>query len=286
MPETPLDCLIAFGANLGEPARTLDRVLVELSRRGFDHLQASDLFSTRPIGGPSGQAPYRNAVIRGQTRRPANQILTALLETESLCGRQRAERWGPRRADLDLLLLGRERIHTGQLEIPHPRMSVRRFVLEPALQIAPEMVHPEKDITLADLVFAIRSARPRTAVWLVDNTPQAIEILSAIRREGWPIDWSESFADLSEKVAVRKIPGEPPGSWHILLQDQPLQLTGLPWRPGLVLTHSRDPDDRNPRLDAVRGFPGAGLVVPGPADVVSFELRGALSAVEEFWTDL
>ena len=99
-------------------------------------------YATRAIGGPPGQRAFCNAAALVETSLPPAALLAALQQIEDSLGRWRSERWGPRTIDLDLLLYGRETIQSPALTVPHPRMAWRRFVLEPAAEIAAEMVHP------------------------------------------------------------------------------------------------------------------------------------------------
>lgn len=133
----PVRAYIAFGANLGEPAATL-----ALARAAIDGLPdtrvaaCSALYRSAPVG-VSGQPDYLNAVIAADTGLPATELLDALLAIERAAGRTRDYHQAPRTLDLDLLLYGEAEIDLPQLQVPHPRMHQRAFVLLPLAEIAP-----------------------------------------------------------------------------------------------------------------------------------------------------
>lgn len=146
-------CYIALGSNLGDRAATIHRA-VDLLRAepAVSSVQMSSLYETAPVGGPANQPPYLNAAARVVTSCEPHEFLALLLRTEQDLGRVRAERWGPRTLDLDLLLFEDQIINTPTLTVPHPRMHQRRFVLEPLAEIAPAVVHPKLKLTVAELL--------------------------------------------------------------------------------------------------------------------------------------
>jgi 2-amino-4-hydroxy-6-hydroxymethyldihydropteridine diphosphokinase len=133
---TPLTAYVGLGANLDEPAARLRAVMDEMRPQ-----RRSSLYRTAPVG-HAAQPDYVNAVIAIETDVPAAELLASLLATESRHGRVRSFANAPRRLDLDLLLYGNEIIAGPGLEVPHPRMHERRFVLEPLCEIAPDCVIP------------------------------------------------------------------------------------------------------------------------------------------------
>ncbi len=146
-------CLISLGANVGDREYTIREALAKLAEhRLVQGLRSSRLHQTRAIGGPAGQADFLNAAAVLHTPMPAADLLDLLLQIETELGRMRNERWGPRRIDLDLLLYGNAAMTAPGLVLPHPRMTWRRFVLEPAAEIAPEMVHPMSSWTISQLL--------------------------------------------------------------------------------------------------------------------------------------
>ncbi|MFM7312162.1 MAG: 2-amino-4-hydroxy-6-hydroxymethyldihydropteridine diphosphokinase [Cyanobium sp.] len=145
---------VALGANLGDPGATLLAVrpllaelLLPLAEPSlvapFSRLLWSPLFRTVPVGGPPEQPDYLNAVVLLEGMRPDPDPLALLLELQDLerrFGRERRERWGPRLLDLDLLWCGEQRCRHGELELPHPRLAERAFVLAPLAAIDPQLV--------------------------------------------------------------------------------------------------------------------------------------------------
>lgn len=145
-------CLIGIGANLGDRASTVSRAVQRLEKsEGVTLLAQSRNFETEPIGGPAGQGAYLNAAALIETSLAPEPLLELLQQVESELGRQRLVRWGARSIDLDLLLYDQLELATPRLVIPHPRLAVRRFVLEGAAEIAGEMVHPSIGWTIERL---------------------------------------------------------------------------------------------------------------------------------------
>jgi dihydroneopterin aldolase/2-amino-4-hydroxy-6-hydroxymethyldihydropteridine diphosphokinase len=126
----------ALGSNLGDRWAYLRQGLASLP----DVVRVSRVYETEPVGGPEGQGPYLNMVAELRTRLAPEELLEAARRAEAAAGRERAERWGPRTLDVDLLLYGDQRISTSELEVPHPRMWERAFVLVPLSDLAPELV--------------------------------------------------------------------------------------------------------------------------------------------------
>src|SRR5262245_61591647 len=138
--------LIGLGSNLADRRHMLDRAIRQLQATpGIEKVTASSWISSRPIGGPSGQGEFLNGAALVETSLAPAALWSRLQKIETALGRTRAERWSPRTIDLDLLLyddlvLGPQPpANTVELCIPHPRMAFRRFVLEPAAQVAPDM---------------------------------------------------------------------------------------------------------------------------------------------------
>ncbi len=145
-------CLLGLGANLGNRRQTLDRAVELLqSAPQITAVSVSRYHETRPVGGPVDQPVFLNAAAVIETTLAPEALLDTLQEIENRLGRERETRWGPRTIDLDLLLYGTETISSERLTVPHPRMAWRRFVLEPAAEVAAEMQHPGIGWTVAAL---------------------------------------------------------------------------------------------------------------------------------------
>jgi 2-amino-4-hydroxy-6-hydroxymethyldihydropteridine diphosphokinase len=133
---------IGLGANLDDPAAQVEYALNELASLPDTHLAArSSLYVSAPVG-YDHQPDFINAVAKLETRLSPRALLAALLDIEHRHGRQRTFRNAPRTLDLDLLLYGKSRFHEPGLALPHPRMHERAFVLEPLMEIAPDLDIP------------------------------------------------------------------------------------------------------------------------------------------------
>lgn len=129
---------IAFGANLGDPGDAYAFAQAQISALPDTRIYAhSALYRTAPVG-VSGQPDYINAVLAVSTRMTPEALLEAILAIEQRRGRTRASFRAPRTLDLDLLLYEDRIITTPRLELPHPRMHKRAFVLVPLAEIAPQ----------------------------------------------------------------------------------------------------------------------------------------------------
>ena len=128
---------VGIGANLGDREGTIRAALAALP--GL--VAVSELRETEPVG-VVDQPPFLNGAAALETELSARELLEALLEVERGLGRERHERWGPRRIDLDLLLYADETIDEPGLTVPHPRLHERHFALEPLLDLEPELVIP------------------------------------------------------------------------------------------------------------------------------------------------
>ncbi len=159
------DCLLGLGSNLGNRTGRLDAAVQRIgSHPDIEVLAVSRYHATVPVGGPAEQSEFLNAAARVRTRLPAEGLLGYLLEIERELDRERGVRWGPRTIDLDLLLYGTICRQSVQLVLPHPRMAFRRFVLEPAAEVASEMVHPELGWTVLQLLDHLNTAVPLVAL--------------------------------------------------------------------------------------------------------------------------
>ena len=134
---------IALGANLGDREQNL-RVALDLlnATPGVRVTRVSSFLETPAVGGPAGSPPFLNATAELEATLDPRALLDRLLEIERELGRERREKWGPRRIDLDLLLYADRVIDEPDLKLPHPLMHKRRFVLQPLAEIAPEAAHP------------------------------------------------------------------------------------------------------------------------------------------------
>ncbi|MDF4003238.1 2-amino-4-hydroxy-6-hydroxymethyldihydropteridine diphosphokinase [Luteibacter sp. PPL552] len=147
--------LIGLGGNLGDVRGRLRDAIDALERVPGVHVTARSRIYRTPPWGHLDQPDFINAAIAVSTSLDAHALLDALLAVERSLGRVRdGARWGPRTIDLDLLAFGDAVIHDGRLDVPHPRIPERAFVLLPLADIAPDVVLPGMG-RVADLRAAI-----------------------------------------------------------------------------------------------------------------------------------
>ncbi|MDY0262228.1 2-amino-4-hydroxy-6-hydroxymethyldihydropteridine diphosphokinase [Syntrophotalea acetylenica] len=149
---------LALGSNLGNRLACLRGARRALHRPPLIRVvAASPIYETAPVGGPAGQSPYLNAVLRVETLLSAAELLAEALAVEKLFGRRRTERWGPRTLDVDLLLFGDEIHRQADLTIPHPRLHQRAFVLVPLRDLSPGLLHPLLGQTVEEMMARLSS---------------------------------------------------------------------------------------------------------------------------------
>jgi ADP-ribose pyrophosphatase len=148
---------IAMGSNLGDRQANLNAALKAIAHIPDISIESrSHLYETVAVGPP--QPDYLNACILVATRLTPHELLKTLLQIEIQLGRVRRERWGPRILDLDLLLFDDQIVRQSDLQIPHPRMNERAFVLVPLAEIAPHWVDPTSGLAIAQLLDAVDSS--------------------------------------------------------------------------------------------------------------------------------
>ena len=151
------DVLLGLGSNLGDRRETLLAAWRELSAvPEIEAIRISRFHKTLPVGGSANQPNYLNAVALIRTTLTPQRLLDVLHDIENRFGRVRTERWGPRTLDLDILLFGELVVKTETLTVPHPEMLQREFVMLPALEVVPNMVHPEMKRSLCDFESLVR----------------------------------------------------------------------------------------------------------------------------------
>jgi|SRR5437762_9948718 len=136
-----LTTYLSLGSNLGDRAANLRAAISALPSAGFHVTKVSAFYETEPVD-YLDQPWFLNCVVEGDTDQPPLDLLKALRTIESQLGSTKPFAKGPRLLDIDILLFGDQSIDTPQLQIPHPRMLNRKFVLAPLAEIAPELQHP------------------------------------------------------------------------------------------------------------------------------------------------
>lgn len=171
-------CLISLGSNQGDRAAMLRSALEFLNAQPeIELVDVSQWYVSQAVGGPAQQNEFLNGAAILRVSQDPFGVLQTLQRVETKLGRHRKVRWGPRVIDLDLLLYEDQIIRTDQLTVPHPRMGYRRFVVQPAAQIAPNMIHPQIGWNLARLQHHLSCAKPYVA--LAGATPPARHQLAA-----------------------------------------------------------------------------------------------------------
>ncbi|MER3455375.1 MAG: 2-amino-4-hydroxy-6-hydroxymethyldihydropteridine diphosphokinase [candidate division GAL15 bacterium] len=133
---------LSLGSNLGARQANLQAALRLLQEGGVRVVRCSSWYETDPVGYVD-QPPFLNLVVEARTELSPHALLRLAQRVESALGRVRQVPWGPRTADVDLLLYGNRVVATPELVLPHPRMRERAFVLVPLHEVAPDLVLPD-----------------------------------------------------------------------------------------------------------------------------------------------
>ena len=166
------DVFIALGTNLDDRLANLRAAGQALGEEPtFQGLCWSEVYETLPVGGPPGQDNFFNAVVRLAAGSAPERTLQTLKSLERRLGRVETEPWGPRLIDLDLLLHGQVVLNSPELTLPHPRLHLRRFVLLPLADLAPQIRHPVLGQSIGELLA--RLGEDHTVIRRVDWRPAA-----------------------------------------------------------------------------------------------------------------
>jgi len=148
---------LGLGSNLGDREANINKALVELVRSGRTRLtRVSSVYETEPVGFKE-QPVFLNVAAEIETELDVWDLLAAVKEAERRTGREKTFKWGPRTIDIDILLYGDECLAEDNLEIPHPEMHRRAFVLTPLAEIAPLAKHPAQVLTIRQMSAEIGS---------------------------------------------------------------------------------------------------------------------------------
>lgn len=147
-----IPALLGLGANLGDRKGNMISAWNQIGMLASTRLlRLSSFYETEPVGGPPGQPLYLNAVGLIETELTVFELLEELNRIEQNLHRERTIRRGPRTIDLDILLFGNEVVSSEKLTVPHAEMASRRFVLEPANEIVPDMKHAVTNLTVSEM---------------------------------------------------------------------------------------------------------------------------------------
>jgi 2-amino-4-hydroxy-6-hydroxymethyldihydropteridine diphosphokinase len=144
------DIFLALGGNMGDRKQNLKQALVLLSRK-VDIEAVSPIYESDPVG-YTEQPLFLNMVLKGKTALKPKELLKYAKEIESKLGRQPSFPNAPRPIDIDILFYDNKIINSKELTVPHPRITVRSFVLVPLNEISPDFIHPGNDRAVKHLV--------------------------------------------------------------------------------------------------------------------------------------
>lgn len=142
---------ISLGGNLGNTLEIFKNSYLEIEKK-IGRISAFSKIYQTAAWGKTDQADFLNQVIQAETNLDPEKIMSELLEIELFFGRRRDVIWGPRILDLDILFLGNQIVSSENVDIPHPQIAHRRFVLIPMAEIAPEFLHPVLQQTMLELL--------------------------------------------------------------------------------------------------------------------------------------
>ena len=142
---------LSLGSNLGDRAKNLRDAVASLRKSGVDVTRISSIYETEPVD-YLDQPWFLNLAVEAQTELNVADLLHALREIEMQMGSKKRIAKGPRLIDMDILLFGDAVIDTPELQVPHPRMHLRRFVLEPLAEIAPNALHPVLSLKASEML--------------------------------------------------------------------------------------------------------------------------------------
>jgi 2-amino-4-hydroxy-6-hydroxymethyldihydropteridine diphosphokinase len=142
---------LSLGSNIGDRQSNLQTAIERLAAPRLRILRTSPIYETEPVG-YTPQRWFLNQVAEAETELFPMQLLSRIGKIERALGRERTLPNGPRTIDIDILLYGKTVVHSATLEIPHPRLAQRRFVLAPLADLAPDLRHPVTRLTVREML--------------------------------------------------------------------------------------------------------------------------------------
>lgn len=217
-------CLLGLGSNLGDSEATLRTAVGEITALpDVQVVRSSEWHRTKSVGGPPDQPDYVNGAALVESTVPPLRFLAELQQIEKRHGRTRDERWAPRTLDIDVLLYGSDVSETPMLTLPHPRMTFRKFVLEPAVEIAPKMLHPTIGWHIERLLLHLEHASNQVALvtpsddlrqWLVTLLAARVGVRQidrptfATANQIWPPLWT-TWLEVPAAAAAQAVEQKP-----------------------------------------------------------------------------
>ncbi|HXL23305.1 MAG TPA: 2-amino-4-hydroxy-6-hydroxymethyldihydropteridine diphosphokinase [Candidatus Dormibacteraeota bacterium] len=146
---------LSLGSNVGEREKNLRDAIAALPGAGARVTRVSSLYETEPVDFTE-QPWFLNCVVEAETQLPALELLHALRAIEAHAGSKKEFAKGPRLLDIDILVYDNATMDTPELQVPHPRMTQRRFVLVPLAELAPELRHPSWNATVGEMLARLQ----------------------------------------------------------------------------------------------------------------------------------
>jgi 2-amino-4-hydroxy-6-hydroxymethyldihydropteridine diphosphokinase len=276
--------LVSLGANLGNTLETM-RSASRLIKDAFENsrIELSPIFKTPPVGGPSGQGDFLNSVVRIDHALSVWEVWERIKRIENELGRQRFRRWESRRIDIDLLMHDQDRVWTPHLKVPHPRMSMRTFVIHPACEIAPDWIDPVSGVSIRELSNRLRNTHhPRISI--ACNTKSLADRIATVLRHGdlvdqkcvqlyfcdEPSEWSKQTPHADLHMACVEIPDPESVQWEDYC---------LPWALAMGFVNSSSEETSDDLHPSDTGL-GARYLLPGiDVEWVCHEIQAALLAL-------
>ncbi|MBS0263289.1 MAG: 2-amino-4-hydroxy-6-hydroxymethyldihydropteridine diphosphokinase [Planctomycetes bacterium] len=229
---------LALGGNAGDVARAFEQALDQIGGTpGCTVTSRSSNYDTTPVGARAGDR-YLNATAGVETTLEPLPLLDLLQTIEAAAGRVRTIHWGPRPLDLDLVFFGSEIVQTPRLSVPHPAAWYRRFVLDPLTEIAPQFVHPLKQVSIASLRERLL---PRPFTVALAGGAEALKQRACDEgKRSFPSvhwsDWDHAAADRLDPVILFWL-GGPASEFDELPLVPRLDVTSLPGEPLEAMTY-------------------------------------------------